>query len=95
MKSLKNNKGVIAAIIIFVFGMFIYNMLFKSDELLVGDTEKVAVGSDLVEIYSNLEKVTLDTLLFSSPGYKKLTDFSVEVPLQPVGRSNPFDVIGR
>ena len=53
------------------------------------------VGNDLLKIFSELQSVTFDQSLFSSPGYLGLTDFSTSIPPQTTGRTNPFDAIGR
>lgn len=54
-----------------------------------------SVGDDLLKIFGELQKVTLDQAIFSAPDYLLLTDFSTSIPPQTTGRSNPFDIIGR
>ncbi len=60
-----------------------------------GGLQASGVGNDLLKIFDELQKVTLDQNLFSSPGYLELTDFSTSITPQATGRTNPFDVIGR
>ncbi|MDP3763105.1 MAG: hypothetical protein Q8Q92_00360 [bacterium] len=60
-----------------------------------GEPQASGVGNDLLKIFDELQKVTLDSSLFSSSGYLELTDFSTNITPQATGRTNPFDVIGR
>jgi len=99
MKAIQNNKGIVIAIIVFVLAIFIYKSFFAVDPTLVEDSTGVStlgvdVGSDLVNLNSSLQAVTLDTALFNSPGYLTLVDFSSNLGTQPTGRRNPFAVIG-
>lgn len=96
MKSLQKNKSVILALIILVFVIVAYNALFKNTLSIESEgAEARNIGGDLVALFKSLEGVTLDQRLFSTTIYKSLVDFSTEIPALPVGRSNPFDVIGR
>jgi hypothetical protein len=94
MESLQKNKGIIATILVLIFAMVVYNLFFKSDIPVAVEGDQ-NVGADLVEMYHNLQAVSLNPELFNSNSYLNLTDFSTSVPAQPVGRTNPFDVIGR
>lgn len=95
MKALQNNKGIIAAIIVFILAIFSYNYFFKSKP---GEAEagvaKESVGQDVLELNANLQTVTLDRTLFGTTAYKSLIDFSSELPPPSVGRHNPFGSIG-
>lgn len=96
MKLLNQNKGVIAAIIIFVSLLWLYNTFFSSELVLdEGNTAARLAGTGLVNTFSSLEGVTFDQTIFSHRAYQSLIDFSVIVPAQPVGRPNPFNTIGR
>lgn len=96
MKTLRKNKGIIAAVAIFIVVMFLYNLFFKSETIPVPDELSASsIGDNLVKIQKELQAVTLDKTLFSSSGYLELTDFSNSIPEQPIGRPNPFDIIGR
>lgn len=95
MKTLLENKGVLAIVAILVLGMFLYSILFKSNALSIpSELPAVAVGDDLLKMHKELQSVVLDQALFSSTGYLFLSDFSTSIPQQATGRSNPFDLIG-
>ena len=89
------NKGMIGVIVVFILFMFLYSFFFKEAVDPSSTANASAVGDDLVKLYSNLKQVTLDQSVFSSKGYLLLSDFSVVIPQQPVGRPNPFNTIGR
>ena len=96
MEILTKNKGILAAIAFFVVAMFVYNLFFKSETITVpSELSASSIGDDLLKIRGELQKVTLDRTIFSSPGYLLLTDFSTAIPQQTAGRPNPFDIIGR
>lgn len=96
MKVLAKNKGILAAVALFIAAMFLYNIFFKSEVVTTSsESSAFSVGDDLLKIRGELQEVTLDRTVFSSPGYLLLTDFSTAIPQQATGRSNPFDIIGR
>lgn len=96
MKTLVNNKGMLAATFIFILVIFFYNIFFKSETIPESaELSASSTGDDLVKIFEELQAVTLDPTLFSSPGYLLLTDFSTAIPPQTTGRPNPFGVIGQ
>lgn len=95
MKKLAANKGILLAILLFIFLILIYKLFIQTDSVLVNDLESSTIGNDLLKIHSDLQKVTFDQSLFSSPSYVDLTDFSTIIPEQATGRQNPFDIIGR
>lgn len=95
MKTLTANKGIIAAVAIFIMVMFLYNLFFKAENLSVpSELSASSIGDDLLKIHSELQAVSLDREIFSSSGYLLLSDFSVEIPPQATGRPNPFNIIG-
>lgn len=93
MKSLAKNKGTILAVVIFALLMSVYNF-FKAD-LVPLVTPSEPVGSDLVELFADLQSVSLDQSFLSSPLYTSLIDSNIELLPQPKGRPNPFNPIGR
>ncbi|MDO8590033.1 MAG: hypothetical protein Q7R69_02070 [bacterium] len=96
MQTLTKNKGILAIIAVFIAAMFLYNLFWKSDTTSEpAELSASSIGDDLLKIYDELQAVTLDRAVFSSAGYLLLTDFGVTIPLQTVGRPNPFDIIGR
>ncbi len=80
---------------LFVVGMFIYNFFLKTDVPVAENDSALAVGKELLQLSDDLSKAQLSQALFSLPGYVFLTDFSVNIPQEPLGRVNPFDIIGR
>ncbi|MEK7461486.1 MAG: hypothetical protein AAB586_00215 [Patescibacteria group bacterium] len=96
MDTLKNNKGTLAIIIIFIVAMFLYNFFFKSNTIAIpSEVPASSIGDDLIIMREKLQAVTLNQSIFSSVGFLLLTDFSTDIPSQPVGRPNPFNIIGR
>lgn len=96
MEMLTKNKGMIATIIILILGVFFYNSFFNSEAISIPDeSSTLSVGNDLLKTFEDLKMVTLDQTLFSSKGYLLLTDFSMDIPQQATGRTNPFNIIGR
>ncbi|PIP56017.1 MAG: hypothetical protein CO183_01565 [Candidatus Zambryskibacteria bacterium CG_4_9_14_3_um_filter_42_9] len=96
MDIITKNKGILAIIAIFIVVMFLYNTFFKGETIaVVSELEASTIGDDLIRLRQELEKVTLDQAIFSSPGYLLLNDFSTAVTPQETGRPNPFDIIGR
>ncbi|MDE2213045.1 MAG: hypothetical protein KGJ34_00720 [Patescibacteria group bacterium] len=47
-------------------------------------------GSNLLTALSNLQAVKLDDAIFSNPEFQSLTDFGITIPIEPVGRIDPF-----
>lgn len=102
LETLKKYKilGALFAIVL-LFG--IYVLFFKSetppaDTLVTTSPEQSeldAMTVDLLALLLSLKTIDIDTTLFSDDRFKSLTDFSVELIKQPVGRPNPFLPIGR
>ena|SRR3989344_3491319 len=99
MGALVKNRTTIQIIGGFIILMFIYNIFFKSEgelsDLSTGASSPSTLGADLLKISTDLSKASLSQQLFSKSGYLYLRDFSTPLPQQPVGRTNPFDIIGR
>lgn len=74
--------------------IWIYKTFVSAEQPLDLSIDAPAVGEDVVQLNSTLQAVTLDSSLFTSAAYRGLIDFSVEVPVQPMGRKNPFNPIG-
>ena len=90
------NKGIPITVTVFIVVMVVYNLFFKSETVsLPNESSALVIGDDLIKIFNQLQGVTLDQTLFSSPGYLLLEDFSNSIPAQATGRPNPFNVIGR
>jgi hypothetical protein len=48
------------------------------------------IGSNVLSLLSEIKGLNIDTSFFQTPVYESLTDFSVTIPAEPVGKSNPF-----
>jgi len=96
MKALKNNAGIITITLIILALFFVYRIFStsKDTEDLVLNPLSQNVGQEVVVLYGSLRIVTLNQSLFSSPAFKSLIDFSTVLEPQPIGRKNPFDLIG-
>jgi hypothetical protein len=92
---LKENKGLAAIVILVVLGVggyFAYRSS-SSDALLSSSstaTETSQVSRELLLTISDLKTITLDNSIFTDEAFVSLVDFRVDIPLQPVGRDNPF-----
>jgi hypothetical protein len=97
MKALQKNKFTILAIVIFFVVIFFYNSFIKENQVIVeeGSEAAQAIGADLLALSDELRQVNLGTELFTTKLYLALTDFSNPIPPQPIGRANPFDLLGR
>jgi len=96
LKSLAKNKSLLLSILILVLLFVVYNNFFKSETTsFIVDPQVKAIGANIVKTYADLQSVEFDTKLFTAPAYTNLTDFSTPIPSQTVGRTNPFDLLGR
>jgi hypothetical protein len=48
------------------------------------------VGSDVLALLNEISGLNIDTSFFRTQVYQSLTDFTVTIPPEPVGKSNPF-----
>lgn len=48
------------------------------------------LGRELLTALGQLRDIKIDTSIFDDPVFQILSDFSVEIADQPVGRRNPF-----
>ncbi len=53
-----------------------------------------SVGSNVLALLSQIKGLSIDTNFFQSPSYTSLIDFSVVIPPENVGKSNPFVPLG-
>ena len=96
MKTLVANKGILVAVAVFVVVIFLYNTFFKPETITVpSELAASSIGNDLLKMHDELQRVSFDQSIFSSPSYLLLTDFSVDIPQQITGRPNPFNIIGQ
>jgi hypothetical protein len=96
MDFIKKNQITIATAVFIGLGLVVYSMFFKSDAASdLNDASAQAIGGEVLELNASLQAVTLDQSLFNYTLYKSLRDLSTNLPSQPTGRYNPFDIIGR
>jgi hypothetical protein len=57
-------------------------------------SEKIASDIAFISKLASLNKIKIDTSLFSNKLFTKLTDNNIEIEAGAVGRSNPFALIG-
>jgi hypothetical protein len=96
MQLLIENKGTLAGGLLFVAGLFAYKTFF-SDVGMQGApaASAQALGADLIKVADDISKATLSSDLFSTAGYRLLSDWSTPLLPEPVGRPNPFAPVGR
>ncbi len=49
-----------------------------------------SVGANVLGLLNQIHSLKIDASLFQSPVYQSLNDFTVQVPPEPIGKSNPF-----
>ncbi len=96
MQFLIDNKigvGIAAGVLILVAA---YLAFFRggNEALLESSTTVSPVSRELLVTLGDLRTVVLDDVVFTSQQFGSLVDFGVEIPLQPVGRTNPFEPLG-
>ncbi len=99
MEILLKNKRLLGAALLFILAFWLYNFFSSDSKISPVATGLGSASSEpdqsLVKIATELSRITFNQGLFATPGYRLFTDFSINVPPQPVGRPNPFDIIGR
>ena len=98
MAFIKNNLITLLVIAACVASLIIYENYFSAPpaDVLTSSTatSTSSVGGDLLGSIAQLKAVTLDPSIFSDPVFLSLVDFGVAIPLEPVGRGNPFAPLG-
>jgi hypothetical protein len=94
MKALLQNKLLLLTATVALIAMFGYRSFVGTMPVSNGESALV-VGQDLLTLSNQLSEASLSQDIFSTPGYRFLTDFSVPVPNQTFGRNNPFDEFGQ
>lgn len=92
-KSLEKYKGMLSALGVFVVLIVFYNY-FSNPTAPTGETAQ-SIGTDVLQLNENLQKVTLERAVLNTSLYKSLSDWSPVLVEQAVGRSNPFAEIGK
>lgn len=97
MQELFKNKTLLTGVAIIILVLLGFNIFMGSSDMPAdeGSLAGEAPGADLLKLSGELSKVTLGQELFSSATYRGLVDFAVPKTDLPLGRTNPFDLIGR
>lgn len=93
MSALFKNSKMIAVLFLFIVGIIIYRLFSATDPIQTNTAAEV--GSDLLKLSEELTRAQLSQTVFSETAYRALTDFTVPVPQDNLGRTNPFGEIGR
>ncbi|MDR3558248.1 MAG: hypothetical protein P4L61_01825 [Candidatus Pacebacteria bacterium] len=104
-KSSSNNKTIIIgiAIVVVVAGIWYFygkgSSSSSTSQLLSSssnaDSSSAAVGADVLNILNSVSSINIDSSFFATAAYQSLVDYSITVPPQAVGRSNPFAPVGQ
>lgn len=89
---INKNKTLIGGIAALVIVMWVYFTFFSgSNAPLLSEAEPFSpVSQELLVTLSNLRTIRLDETIFEDPVFISLSDFGVTIPLETVGRRNPF-----
>ena len=101
MVFLKNHK-ILLIVVAIIVAFIAYTALtgVEDEPLLVTtvvaspQTPAAAAEQGLVSLLLELQALSLDGTLFTTPRFMGLSDFGQELSPQPVGRPNPFAPIG-
>ncbi len=95
LKSLKNKRNLLFSIV-FVFVCFFAYQYWVSAAVSGSQLNPVVggVGDETLELLIELRTLVLDEDIFTDDAFQNLTDFSMELKLQPIGRNNPFSPVG-
>ncbi|HVZ75820.1 MAG TPA: hypothetical protein VG934_00935 [Candidatus Paceibacterota bacterium] len=96
MQFIKDNKLYIGIIAILLLGVWAYFSFFGgsgSSSLLTAASPTSPLSPDVLSTLSSLNTIKLDPSIFSDPTFTALSDYSVAIPTESVGRRNPFSPI--
>lgn len=104
MQNFFRNKTTILVGIAIVIVVGVYYAFFRGDATPTGVNELVTevgaspssaiLGRGILNTLSELKSIRLDESVFSDPAFRSLSDFTVPIERQPVGRRNPFAPVG-
>lgn len=94
MDNILKNKTAILSLVMLLIAFYAYSVFFGSEpgEVVATPAES---GEEIVSLAEELSEINFRQDVFSQPGYRYLVDFSTELSSQPMGRTNPFGVVGR
>ncbi len=95
MNILRENKIIIALIVLVVAGIIIYSISSTdaNNNLLSANSASTANNVDdreLLKLLTDMQTIRLDGRIFESTAYLSLQDFSRSIVPEPVGREDPF-----
>lgn len=93
MDFLKENKVPILAGVLLLAGIYVYMTYFAGSSApatLTASDADATLSQHLLDTLQNLHTIKLDNAIFAEPTFQSLTDFGVIIPLEAVGRRNPF-----
>lgn len=91
MDFIKQNKLLAAGALVAVLAVVYYFFFTTPSTPPLTETNiDSPVSQELLVTLSNLRSIDLSGAIFSDPVFVSLTDFGVTIPLEPVGRRNPF-----
>lgn len=93
----KNLLSIGVTVVVAVAAALVFSFS-GNDGAVLESTQESGLGSpvsrELLVVLGDLRTVTLTDTLFADPAFENLVDFGVAIPLQPVGRRNPFAPLG-
>ncbi len=98
MLSTSTQKTTAAVIVILLLGYFVYAEFFAGSAAPAADTSSVAatpvIGQDILTLVLKLQKISIDSSLFSSDLWARLKDSGLLLSPESQGRVDPFAPIG-
>ena len=99
---MSNKLKILTVALIIIIALFIYSFLPAADNeneknlTVTGgiagnkETSSFSEGEEILTILEGLKSVKMDVDFFENKVFKSLSDFSVKINPEPVGRNNPF-----
>lgn len=85
---------VVVFLVLLIAGLYFFFFRPSDPQLVIDEfgnpVEAQVIGQDLIDLLAELEKVEFDQSLFTREAFVNLSDFSMPLPDEPSGRSNPF-----
>lgn len=96
MNVLKKYKMAIGGGLALLLLIYIYLAFFSggSSASLTASDAGSPLSTDILVTLQSVHSIKLDNSIFSNPAFVSLSDFGVTIPLENVGRRNPFAPIG-
>ena len=97
-----SHKVIFIIIGLVVVGAILYFVMTgggepTGDETLSIDSVNVAnaeVGDDVLILLGQIKTLSIDKKFFQTPAFTSLIDYTIAIPAQNIGRSNPFASFG-